>query len=95
VHIPKGAPTATPEDCASSSPPNHNNLSTLSDKTAEDNDDEASSTVGAIEFDNNDPFSLILNQDDDPHIASLETDKAIHLLEINQFDAKAFRKKNA
>jgi hypothetical protein len=59
VHIPKGAPTATPEGCATSSSPNHNNLSTLSDKTAEDND-EASDTVGAIEFDNHDPFSLFL-----------------------------------
>ncbi len=36
---------------------------------------------------------MILNIDDDPHIASLETDRVINLLDVNQFDAKAFRKK--
>ena len=42
-----------------------------------------------------DCFSLILNDDDDDlHIQSLlETDRFINLMEVNQFDTKAFRKK--
>ena len=34
-----------------------------------------------------------MNIDDDPHIASLETDRANNLIYVNQFKMKAFRKK--
>ncbi len=47
----------------------------------------------APKFNSHDPFLLILNIDDDPHIASLETERAIDLLDVNQFETKAFRKK--
>jgi hypothetical protein len=40
-----------------------------------------------------DRFSLILNIDDDPHIASLETDRAINLLDVNQLTRRHSERK--
>ena len=86
VHIPKVATTAALGN-------NNRNLSDSDNETRED-DDEATSVVhGHAKFKSHDPFSSILNIDEDPHIASLKTDRSINLLDINQFETKAFRKK--
>lgn len=93
VHIPKRATEST-YDGASVPPNNNNSVSVAAGETAEDDDDASTIGRGGAEFDTRDPFSTILNDDHDPHIeGSLETDKAINLLEVNQFDTKAFRKK--
>jgi hypothetical protein len=65
----------------------------MKDKEDSSESDSERSAVGGAGYKNDDPFSSILNVDDDPHIASLETDRAINLMEVNQFETKAFRKK--
>jgi hypothetical protein len=56
----------------------------------EDSDDDDSGDGGT----KGDCFSSILNMDNDPHIAiGLVDDKQINLMQVSQFDTKAFRKK--
>ena len=91
VHIPKVATTAA----ATTHGTNNSNLSDSDSETRED-DVEATGVLfgGHVpKLKSHDPFSLILNTDDDAHIASLVTDRAINLLDVNQFETKAFRKK--
>jgi hypothetical protein len=91
--------TATAAGAAHDGTPNQScNLSDSADNERNNhaNDDEARSVVcgHAPEYRKNyDPFSSILNEDNDPHISDLKNDKAINLLDINQFETKAFRKK--
>jgi hypothetical protein len=82
-HLPKAARTG--EDGAMCTP--------MKDKDDSSDSDSEGSAVGGAGYKNDDPFSSILNVDDDPHIASLETDRAINLMEVNQFETKAFRRK--
>jgi hypothetical protein len=59
-------------------------------KDMEDSDDDDSGDGGT----KGDCFSSIINADNDPHISiGLVDDKHINLMQVSQFDTKAFRKK--
>jgi hypothetical protein len=90
VNIPNAgsAATATEDNATTSTNDNPTNYCDNKDSDNESaKDDPDRNNCG-------DCFSLILNDDDDLHIHSLlETDRFINLMEVNQFDTKAFRKK--
>jgi hypothetical protein len=90
VHIPKVTTAA-----ATAHGSNNSNFSDSDGETKEDDNEATAVLIGghAPKLKSHDPFSLILNIDDDPHIASLETDRAINFQDVNQFEMKAFRKK--
>jgi hypothetical protein len=83
-----GAATATEDNATATTndnPTSNGNNNDSDNKSAKDDADR--NNCGEC-------FLLILNDDDDLHIHSLlETDRFINLMEVNQFDTKAFWKK--
>ena len=74
MHIPKVTSAA-----ATAHGTNSSNSSNSDNETREDDVEATGVLIGghAPKLKSHDPFSLILNIDDDPHIARLETDRAI------------------
>ena len=94
VHIRNaGAATAATEDNdTTTTPTNKSNNNTNNSFSSSDSDNER--TNDDAEGNARDCFSSILNDDDDIHVESLlETDRFVNLMEVNQFETKAFRKK--